>query len=232
MPQIDIFGTFHIDRPEKVKRELSEFSNEVDVFFSEEARVDTELSEHELLLRNPTFWFVGILVDLFWGIPGFLLTRQFDPVDAVITDEVAKEQNICIKPVDAHLAGRLTNIPLVLTVASWLWFLMTVSVFIFGLSLWSKSVLLFGIPLSTRFFATLAIAIGFLPVVPFAYYSLSDRDSKMAENIESILNDSDDLNRGCLIVGHKHINGVVEELEDSSIRVGKVYKPKFFRRNS
>lgn len=221
MVQVDVFGTYHIDRPGKMKKELRDISTDAEVFFAELPREETKTShEIQLLFRNPTLRITGWILNGFWGVFGFLLTGQFDSVDAFVTREVAHERSMEVEPVDLNLVRRASNIALPLTVASWIWFLLIVCVFVFGVFLWSD------------FYIISAVAMGFLPLLPFAYSTLSERDSEMAKNIEDILTSRDDVSRGCLVVGHKHMDGVIEELEKNNVEIGEKHKPKFFREQS
>jgi pheromone shutdown protein TraB len=90
---------------------------------------------------------------------------------------------------------------------------------------------MFGVLASTIEILVLAIAVGFLSVVPFAYWTLSERDEVMAENIEEILATNDGFNRGCLVAGRRDMDGVVEQLEESDVEVSQVHKSNWLRRS-
>jgi pheromone shutdown protein TraB len=62
------------------------------------------------------------------------------------------------------------------------------------------------------------------------YQTLGDRNAVIAENIAEILDEREGSSRGCLVVGHKHMDGVIEELEKNDVVVGKTHKSKFLRR--
>ncbi|WP_436906526.1 hypothetical protein [Halosimplex marinum] len=219
MAEVDAFGTLHVDRLSKVTDELNEFADDADVLFVEGPREEPDDSDElGMLLRNPALYFTGIILDWFWGILGFLLTRQFKPVDGVATETVALRKDLDIKPVDLNLPRRASEVSLIITALSWLWFVIAAVIFVLGVLASSIGVLIF------------AIAVGFLPVVPFAYWTLSERDEVMAENIEEILSSNDELNSGCLVAGRGHIDGVVEELEESDVEVSQVHKSKWLRR--
>jgi len=65
--------------------------------------------------------------------------------------------------------------------------------------------------------------------VPFAYWTLPERDEEMANNIEDILKTRDEFDRGCLVAGRGHMEGVIEQLEESDVEVNRVHKSKFLR---
>ncbi len=167
-----------------------------------------------MLLRNPALYLTGIILDWFWGILGFLLTHQFKPVDGVATETVVQKKELDIQPVDLSLPRRASEVGLAVTVFSWLWFAIVAAIFVLGLLAFSIGIL------------TFAIAVGLLPVVPFAYWTLSERDEVMAKNIEEISSTNDNLNKGCLIAGRGHMDGVVEQLEDSNVEISQVHKSK------
>lgn len=220
MTEVDVFGTLHVDRLSKVTDELDEVADNADVLFVEGPRDEPDNSDElGMLIRNPALYLTGIILEWFWGILGLFLTCQFKPVDGVATEKVAQRRELDIEPVDLNLPRRASNVGLAVTVFSWLWFAIATIIFVLGILASSIGVLLF------------AIAVGFLPVVPFAYWTLSERDEVMAENIEEILSTNDDLNRGCLVAGRGHMNGVIEQLEESEVEVSQVHKSKWLRRS-
>lgn len=221
MPEVDIFGTYHIDRPSKVKSELTEFSEGADVFFVEAPREESDNDdEWTLTLRNPIMQITSWILNFLWGILGFLLTGRWGPVDGYVTDVVAQEQEIDIEPVDMNLVRRASDISIRMTILSWFLLLLALALFVLGglfvywpLVIW-------------------AIVVGFAPIVPFAYGTLSERDERMVENIEHVFSIRDDVENACLVVGHRHMDGVRNELAETDIEVGELHKSKFFRRNS
>lgn len=220
MAEVDAFGTLHVDRLSKVTDELDEFVDDADVLFVEGPREEPDTSDKlGMVLRNPALYLTGIILDWFWGILGFLLTRRFQPVDAVATETVAQRKELDIEPVDLNLPRRASEVGPVVTVFSWLWFAIAAVVFVLGVLASSIGALIF------------AVAVGFLPAVPFAYWTLSERDEVMAENIEEILSTNDNLDRGCLVAGGGHMDGVVEKLEESDVEVSQVHKSKWLRRS-
>jgi len=220
MAEIDAFGTLHVDRLSKVTNELDKVSDDADVLFIEGPRKEPDTSDElDMLLRNPALYLTGIILDWFWGILGFLLTRQFKPVDRVATETVAQKKELNIEPVDLNLPRRASDIGLTITIFSWLWSVMAIIIFVLGVLATSIGVLIF------------TIAVGFLPVVPFAYWTLSERDKVMAENIEEILSNNDNLSKGCLVAGRGHIDGVIEELEESDVEVSQIHKSNWVRRS-
>jgi len=220
MTEVDAFGTLHVDRLSKVMDELDEFADDADVLFVEGPRDESDNSDElNLLLRNPALYLTGIILDWFWGIFGFILTRQFKPVDGVATEKVAQKRGLHIEPVDLNLQRRASEVSFAVTAFSWLWTAIAIALSVLGLVATSIGVLVF------------AIAIGFLPAVPFAYWTLSDRDEVMAENIEEILATDESLDQGCLVAGRGHMDGVVEQLEESDVEVSQVHKSKWFRRS-
>lgn len=217
--RVDIFGTYHLDRPTKVESELSEFAQEVDVFFVEAPHEPTtNRDELLILLRNPVMSIAGLLLDLLWGTLGFLLTRRFGPVDGTVTDRVATEQGIEIAPVDMNLIQRASDVSLLISVVSWVMFIMSLIIIASGILFTSLGVLSWG------------IVIGLLPLLPFVFSTLDERDDIMAQNIEDTLSSCGNVEQGCLVVGHKHMNGIVEALEDKDVQVGEQHKSKLFRR--
>lgn len=220
MGDVDIFGTYHIDRPKKVKEELSVFCDGTDVFFVEAAREEATVDhERALLLRNPVLWITAWLVGLAWGLPGLALTGRLGPVDCYVTDVVAREQNINIEPVDMSLVRRASKVGLWVSATSWI--LLLLAIFLFGL----------GVALLSSDLIIWAVVVALAPVVPFAYRTLPERDETIAENIVEILDNDDSVQRGCLVVGRKHMSGVKDELEGRGVVVGKTHDPKFFCRS-
>lgn len=220
MGDVDLFGTYHIDRPKKVNEELSAFCDGADVFFVEAPREEATVDdERALLIRNPVFWITAWLVDLAWGLPGLALTGRLGPVDGYVTDIVAREQDINIEPVDMSLVRRAGEVGLWASVTSWI--LLLLAIFLFGL----------GVAFPSSDLIIWAVVVALAPVVPFAYRTLPERDETMAENIVEILAKDDSVQRGCLVVGHKHMSGVKDELEERGVEVGKIHDPKFFRRS-
>lgn len=219
MAEVDTFGTLHVDCISKVTGELDEFADDADVLFVEEPREEPDNSDElSMFLRNPALYLTGIILEWFWAIFGFLLTRQFKPVDAVATETVAQRKELDIEPVDLNLPRRASEVGLVVTAFSWVWFTIAAAGFVLGVLGSSIEVLIF------------VIIIGLLPVGPFAYWTLSERDEVMAKNIEEVLSTNDDFNRGCLVAGRKHMDGVVEQLEESDVEVSQVHKSKWLRR--
>jgi hypothetical protein len=220
MAEFEAFGTTHVDRPSKVAEELSEFADDADVLFIESPRSDADDShEYNMLIRNPALYLTAIILEAVWGIIGFILTRQFDPVDRVVTKKVAREMGVDVEPVDLDIPREMSEVHPIITVLSWLWIVLIGFVFVLGVFASSIVVLAF------------ALGLGFLPILPFSQLTLSDRDEVMAENIQQILSTNDDVSKGCLIAGQDHLNGVEEELEASDIQVSQTFKSKWLRRS-
>lgn len=220
MAEFEAFGTTHVDRPSKVAEELSEFADDADVLFIESPRSDADDShEYNMLIRNPALYLTAIVLEAVWGIIGFILTRQFDPVDRVVTKKVAREKGVDIEPVDLDIPRKMSEVHLVVTVLSWLWIALVALVAVLGILEWSTTIIAY------------AVVLGFVPILPFAELTLSDRDEVMAENIEQILSTNDDVSKGCLIAGRDHLDGVEEQLEASDIQVSQMFKSKWLRRS-
>jgi hypothetical protein len=232
MGQIEIFGTYHVDRPNKVEQELRDFSEEAEIFFVEQPQDPANVEDWASLLnRNPAMFIAGWILNLFWAIPGFLLTRQFDSVDSYVTRQVAQERNLDIDPVDLNLVPYLSNIWMVWTAISWMWAIFVLATLAFGVALSPKILLVYGFPLTPVFIFSTGILFGFLPIVAFARLSLPKRDGVIAQNIHEDLESMEEIDHGCLVVGRKHIEGVSDELEDRGIMVAKTHDPKFLRRS-
>lgn len=230
MEQVDLFGTYHIDRPGKVRRELEEFSEGAQVFFTEQAREAADASDWtELLSCNPAMFIAGWGLNLLWGLAGLLLIRRFETVDSHSTKQVAQKRGLSIEPVDMKIVPQMADVSLMITLASWAWTMFIVAVFASGAALWPHTLLVYGFPVTGSTILGMGVAFSILPVVPFAWMSLSKRDEIMAQNIQKILNSNDRVERGCLVVGHKHMDGVKQQLESSGIEVGATHKPKFLR---
>lgn len=219
MAEFEAFGTTHVDRPSKVAEELSEFTDD-DVLFIESPRSDADDShEYNMLIRNPALYLTAIILEAVWGIIGFILTRQFDPVDRVVTKKVAREMGVDIEPVDLDIPRKMSEVHPIITVLSWLWIVLVALVAVLGILEWSTTIIAY------------AVVLGFVPILPFAELTLSERDEVMAENIEQILSTNDDVSKGCLIAGRDHLDGVEEELEASDIQVSQTFKSKWLRRS-
>lgn len=220
MSKVDLFGTFHIDRPSKVKNELREFTHDTDVVFIEQPREEPTATDMIALLgRNPALWITSWLLEAVWGLLGFLVSRRFNSVDGGVTRAVAREQHLHREPVDMNLVQRASAVSLPVTIVSWGWALLCVGVFISGLM---QSLLVF---------VSGAVVIGILPGVPFACWTLAERDRVMASNIQHVLSTRNDVQRGCLVVGQGHIDGISAELDESPVNIGDVHASKLFRRS-
>jgi hypothetical protein len=231
MSRVDIFGSYHVDRPSKVRAELSEFSAGADVFFTEDPREDPNADETpNVETRNPAFWLMARLVDVVWGVIGFLLTRQFRSVDAAVTRQVAQNRDIPIEPVDKDLTTAASIVSLPVTILSWLWFVLVLVVAAFAVATYPFALLVFGLPVPWTFFGGMSVLLGFGPVAPFALLTVSDRDRAMAANIEEILTERGEINKGVLVVGDRHVEGVVAELEDGPVEVGETHSSTLFMR--
>ncbi|MEA5387259.1 hypothetical protein VB779_09470 [Haloarculaceae archaeon H-GB11] len=202
MPEVDGFGTLHLDRPAKVRAELTEFSDGVSIFFVEGPRNQPNKADlRRLILRNPIMWVTDWILYVVWGVPGLLLTKKWGPVDGSITESVSQEEDIEIEPVDLNLVRRASDVSIWVSIFSWFMLLLSIAL-VFLSVLWGSWNL-----------TVLAMVVGFLPVVPFAFGTLSERDAEMAKNIDEILSNRDDVQRTCIIAGRRHIDGVVDELE-------------------
>lgn len=221
MAQVNVFGTLHVDRPNKVKSELSEVASGADIIFTETPRDESGPTENRVLFRrNPALWVMGYILDGIWGLIGFALTRSFLPVDAVATREVARQKGIDTQGVDINLVRLASDIGPLFSVASWVW------------SSLVGVLLIYGLVTINPFLFTAGIAAGFLPIAPFAFGTLQKRDKKIAANIENVFEECDDLDTACLVVGRKHMSGVIEELETTEIKVQCRHRSKFFRQVS
>lgn len=219
MPRVDVFGTIHADRPRKVEAELSEFCDGVDVVFVEAPRESTtDADERTLLRKNPVFKITAWLLALAWGIPGLVLTGRWGPVDDYATTAVAAEHGADVEPVDKNLVRRAGEVSVWSTVLSWALLWLACSLFVLGILLPSVDHLVW------------AVVVAFVPIVPFAYGTLGERDETMAENIEDILTAREDVQHGCLVVGRGHVRGVVEDLAETDVEVGRTHKSRFVRR--
>lgn len=231
MSDVDIFGTYHLDRPSKVKKELGDHSTEADVFFTEVPREGIEqFGWIDLALRNPAVLVAGKLLNVFWVTGGFLLTRRFDTVDSVVTEKIASERDMEMLPVDQSVIPDAIDVNPLTTILSWVWLLLASVVLIYAIDLWPNALLVYDFQLSSFFFISLAVLIAFVPILPLVYQTLGDRNAVIAENIAEILDEREGSSRGCLVVGHKHMDGVIEELEKNDVVVGKTHKSKFLRR--
>lgn len=227
MSDLRLFGTTHIDRPRKLKHELYEFTEEVDFLMSEHPREEPDYSDLLMvLIRNPSILIMGWILDVIWGVPGFLLTRNFGPLDATVTTTVARERGLDVEPVDMNLRQRASEVNILITILSWLWGGVTVLTLLFG----------FLLLLAGQFYVSVvvivaAVVVGFAPVVPFALGTLSERDDVMAKNIEGVLTERGSSQTGCLVVGRGHLDGINTNLEDRGMEVGESHKSKFLRRS-
>lgn len=229
MAGVDVFGTVHIDRPNKVREELSEFSESAEIFFIESPREVDSSDLGNLLRRNPALWITSWILHVVWGLPGFLLTRNFESIDSSVTREVAESRNLDIEPVDLNLMRRASDVNRYVTGLSWFWVCLIPIVVTYGFM--TSPIFLGPVSFGPVFFAGLAVLMGFLPIAPFAHFTLEERDEETVENIENLLSERDDVQKGCLIVGHKHMDGIVEELEESTVTVGEKHRSKFLRKS-
>lgn len=227
MPKINLFGTTHIDRPQKLKNELFEFCEDTDYLMSEHPREDPDFSDTlRVLIRNPSILIMGWILDVIWGVPGFLLTKRFGPLDTTVTNSVAHERGLDVEPVDMNLRKRASEVNILITLLSWIWAGVTMVAFLLG----------FLLVFTGQFFVALVmivagVAAGFAPVVPFALGTLSERDIVMAKNIKEVSTERGSSQIGCLVVGRGHLDGIKEHLEDHSVKVGEFHKSKFLRRS-
>lgn len=230
MPQIGIFGTYHVDKPSKVKEELSEFADDIDVIFIEspEDEVETQ-GQVEYLLRNPSLWLGSWLISLLWSTIGFILTRQRDSVDGYVARQVAKEKEVDIVPVDMNIVADLSDVRILVTVLSWIWFIFAVSSLVSTVSGLTSLVQfqLFGADVIES--VLIFLLIGLLPVVTWAYTTDSERNKIMSENITKHLCENDSLENGCLVVGNDHLE-IQDNLKDTPVKVNKTHKSKWLRK--
>jgi pheromone shutdown protein TraB len=75
----------------------------------------------------------------------------------------------------------------------------------------------------------MAVLLGFGPAAPFALLTVSDRDSTMAANMEEILTEHDEIEKGILVVGDQHVEGIVAELESGPVEVGETHSSTPFK---
>lgn len=230
MPQIGIFGTYHIDKPSKVKEELSEFVDDIDVIFIESPEDEVEIQgQVEYLLRNPSLWLGSWLISLLWSTFGFILTRQRDSVDGYVARQVAKEKEVDIVPVDMNIVADLSDVRILVTVLSWIWFIFAVSSLVSTVSSLTSLVQfqLFGADVIES--VLIFLLIGLLPVVTWAYTTDSERNKIMSENITKHLCENDSLENGCLVVGNDHLE-IQDNLKDTPVKVNKTHKSKWLRK--
>jgi hypothetical protein len=223
MSNLVVFGSLHVDRPGKVKSELSTFCREADVIFVEAPRDPvTKQDKRAVLLRNPVMWMTGWILDVVWAIAGFLLSKgkAREPVDGYVTDVVAEEHGIDIEPVDLNLMRRASDVNRWLTAVSWIWAAFAIVIFASGLVTLSVSLVIW------------AVVIAFSPVAPFAYLTLTERDALIAANIQDILSTRNDIEKACLIVGRRHMSGILDELSETELTVEETHTSKFLRRAS
>lgn len=230
MPQIGIFGTYHVDKPSKVKEELSEFADDIDVIFIESPEDEVEIQgQVEYLLRNPSLWLGSWLISLLWSTIGFILTRQRDSVDGYVARQVAKEKEVDIVPVDMNIVADLSDVRILVTVLSWIWFIFAVSSLVSTVSGLTSLVQfqLFGADVIES--VLIFLLIGLLPVVTWAYTTDSERNKIMSENITKHLCENDSLENGCLVVGNDHLE-IQDNLKDTPVEVNKTHKSKWLRK--
>lgn len=230
MPQIGIFGTYHVDKPSKVKEELSEFADDIDVIFIESPEDEVEIQgQVEYLLRNPSLWLGSWLISLLWSTIGFILTRQRDSVDGYVARQVAKEKEVDIVPVDMNIVADLSDVRILVTVLSWIWFIFAVSSLVSTVSGLTSLVQfqLFGADVIES--VLIFLLIGLLPVVTWAYTTDSERNKIMSENITKHLCENDSLENGCLVVGNDHLE-IQDNLKDTPVKVNKTHKSKWLRK--
>lgn len=230
MPQIGIFGTYHVDKPSKVKEELSEFADDIDVIFIESPEDEVEIQgQVEYLLRNPSLWLGSWLISLLWSTFGFILTRQRDSVDGYVARQVAKEKEVDIVPVDMNIVADLSDVRILVTVLSWIWFIFAVSSLVSTVSGLTSLVQfqLFGADVIES--VLIFLLIGLLPVVTWAYTTDSERNKIMSENITKHLCENDSLENGCLVVGNDHLE-IQDNLKDTPVKVNKTHKSKWLRK--
>lgn len=235
MTRIDLFGTIRLDRPAKLRAELENFSTEADVFFvGEPSDTPTTAERRELLLRHPSVYLVGTLLGVVWGIPGLLLTRQFDSVDRVVTDQVAEEHGIHVEPVDLSLVRAAGDISVMETVLSWFQFSVTALFLLSSVVLFAGQLLVstFPVGISPLTLGACGFVVGFLPAAFLARDTLSARNEAMAANVERIVSRRDDIDVACLVVGYTHVPGVKQQLKQRQIDTDRTHRSKFFRRNS
>lgn len=221
MAELLAFGTFHVDRPKKVEDELGEIAEGVDVLFVEIPRTkqDDDNNKLDLLIRNPMMLIAGVFLSLFWSLFGIVLTGTWRSVDAHAVDIVSTKHDIDVEPVDMNIVNHACDVSLLRTIFSWLVFVSSISLLVYGAASASISLILLG------------IIFGFAPASIFARRTLSERDRRMCENVSEILASDDNIDVGCLICGNGHIDGITDQLVESEITVSKVHKSKFLRRS-
>ena len=219
MAELIGFGTYHADRPKKVQDELSELAEGADVIFVESPRVEqNDDAKLDLLIHNPMMLIAGAFLRFFWGLFGWILIRTWRPVDAHAVDMVSEEHDIAVEPVDMNIVDYACDVGLQKTVFSWLIFVTSVSLLVYGALSASISAILLG------------VIFGFAPASIFAKRTLAERDRRMSENIREIVISHENIETGCLVSGNDHIEGISDELAETEIAVSKVHKSKFLRR--
>jgi hypothetical protein len=233
--RIDLFGTIRLDRPSKLRAELETFSEEADVFFvGAPSDTPTKAERRELLLRHPSVYLMGALLSLVWGLPGLLLTRQFDSVDRVVTDRVADKAGIAVEPVGPSLVRAAGDVSAMESVLSWFQFSVAV-LFLFAAAVAFVGQLLVptvSIGVSSLPLAACGLVVGVLPAAFLARDTLSARNEAVADAAERIVSRREDIDVGCVIVGYTHIPGVKQQLDGRQVDVGRTHSSKFCRRNS
>jgi hypothetical protein len=232
--KVDIFGTVHFDRPQKVQDELQEFARDADVLFSEDAgNQPTPADLRKLFFRNPSIYLMGKAVKWFWTIVSFPLVCKLDSVDSVVTERVADELNIAVIPVDKSMVHAESDVTNKTALISWVWAIIILLVFSSAVTVAVQQQLTDAVSptLSPVLLALSAFVLAFLPSVSFAQRTLSERNDAIADNIEQFLISKEDADRGCLVVGRGHVSGVKKRLESSEVEVGEIHKSRIFRQS-
>ena len=219
MTELIGFGTYHADRPKKVQNELNELAEGTDVIFVESPRIKKDDDDKlNLLIQNPMMLIAGAFLGFFWGLFGWILTRTWRPVDAHAVDVVSEQHDVTVEPVDMNIVDYACDVRLQKTVFSWLLFVSSVSLLVYGALSASISAVLLG------------VIFGFAPASVFAERTLAERDRRMSENIREIAISDENIESGCLVSGNGHIDGISDELAETEITVSKVHKSKILRR--
>ena len=234
MTRIDLFGTLRLDRPAKLRAELERFSQDADVLFvGDPADAPTAAERRALFLRHPSVFLAGVLLGPVWRVPGLLLTRRFDSVDRVVRERVAEDHSLDVEPVDLSLVRVTGDISPAETVLSWFQFSVTAVFVLASVALFAGQLLVptLSVGVSPLTLGACGFVVGLLPAAFLARETLSARNEAVADNVERIVSDRDDLDVGCVVVGYTHVPGVKQALNERHVEVGRTHMSKFARRN-
>ena len=253
--QLDLFGTIHVDRLGKVRREMDEFVGEADAICLEQPQDPTVGMYLRAGLRAPLFLVGLFLYQLLLFLPLVLVAR-----DVRATEFVAVEQLVDDRPVyrvDDHPVSIVAGAGAVTVLANWVVLLAlavadppsvgltVVAIFVAVLPaaivrragfrypavLLAVAGLFAGGVAYVLYAPLMTAVVGLVSVVAFMAVvstTIERRNEEMLDRVVTTASDNGH-DRVVLVSGKAHLGGMVEAGQNRGIDIGRVHVSKLFR---